>query len=123
MTAAPAAQVATPADVDTADAVNPAFTATGPAPKRARRPKRVVETAEYAGMCRRAVQALGRRVAAGDVEAIVELVRLSETLDQAMTDAVLGLRAEGYSWGEIAARLNVTRQAVYQRFGKDQTSC
>jgi DNA-directed RNA polymerase specialized sigma24 family protein len=52
------------------------------------------------------------------VEAIVELMRLTETLDQAMSEAVLGLRAEGYSWGEIAARMNVTRQAVYQRFGK-----
>ena len=103
-----------------ADAVNAAFTAAAPTAKPRRRSKRVVETKEYAGMCRRTIAALGRRVGEGDVEAIVELVRLSETLDEAMHSAVRGLRAEGYSWGEIASRMDVSRQAVYQRFGKTE---
>lgn len=82
------------------------------------RPKRVVETAEYAGFARRAVAALGRRVATGDVEAIVEMVKVSEALDNAMAEAIVGLRDAGYSWAEIGARLGISRQAVQQRWGK-----
>jgi hypothetical protein len=37
--------------------------------------------------------------------------------DQAIKEAVSGLRGKGYSWAEIAARLGVTRQAAQQRWG------
>ena len=41
-------------------------------------------------------------------------------LDDAIRKAVTGLRAAGYSWAEIAARLRVTRQAAPQRWGHPQ---
>lgn len=48
-------------------------------------------------------------------------LRLSRELDAATQQAVDGLRAFGYSWGDIAARLGTTRQAAQQRgAGSDQ---
>lgn len=80
------------------------------------RTPRVVENAEFTAFGRRVIRAAGRRIAAGDVEALPDLAALSAELDAAITDAVTGLRTAGYSWGEIAARLGVTRQAAHQRW-------
>ena len=85
------------------------------------RPKRrdVVENDEYAAFVRRIIRAYARRVASGDVEALADMVGLSSLLDEAITDAVTGLRKQGYSWAEIADRLGITRQAAHQRWGGD----
>lgn len=80
------------------------------------RTPRVVENSESAAFGRRVIRAAGRRIAAGDVEALPDLAALSADLDAAISDAVAGLREAGYSWGEIASRLGVTRQAAHQRF-------
>lgn len=80
------------------------------------RSPRVVENSEFAAFGRRIIRAAGRRIAAGDVEALPDLAALSADLDAAIGDAVTGLRAAGYSWGEIASRLGVTRQAAHQRW-------
>jgi hypothetical protein len=85
----------------------------------AKRRKRFVETDDYAAFIRRAIRAHGRRVADGDVEALPGLIALADELDQAITTAVTGLRGDGYSWTEIAARLGVTRQAARQRWAGD----
>ncbi len=77
----------------------------------------VVENDEYAAFARRIVRAYARRVATGDVEALTDMVALSSVLDDAIADAVTGLRAHGYSWAEIAARLGISRQAAQQRWG------
>jgi hypothetical protein len=82
-----------------------------------RRSRPVVENTDYAAFARRVVRAAGRRVAAGDVEGLTELIGLATILDQAITEAVNGLRAHGYSWTEIATRLGITRQAAQQRWG------
>jgi hypothetical protein len=79
----------------------------------------VVENDEYAAFARRIIRAYARRVASGDVEALADMVALSSVLDDAITDAVTGLRAHGYSWAEIAARLGISRQAAQQRWGAD----
>jgi hypothetical protein len=34
-----------------------------------------------------------------------------------MAEAVTGLRAHGYSWAEIGARLGISHQAAQQRWG------
>jgi hypothetical protein len=81
------------------------------------RRRRVVENDEYAAFVRRAVAAYARRVASGDVEALRDLVGLSDHLDTALIDAVKGLRAFGYSWTEIGTRLGISRQAAQQRWG------
>jgi hypothetical protein len=80
------------------------------------RTSRVVENSEFAAFGRRIIRAAGRRIASGDVDALPDLAALSADLDAAITTAVTGLRAAGYSWGEIASRLGVTRQAAHQRW-------
>lgn len=77
---------------------------------------RVVENTEFTSFGRRVIRAAGRRVAAGDVDALPALAALAADLDAAITDAVTGLRTAGYSWGEMAARLGVSRQAAHQRW-------
>jgi hypothetical protein len=84
----------------------------------ANRRRPVVENEQYAAFIRRVVRAHGRRVGAGDVEALADLVALSEHIDGAIGEAVGGLRRFGYSWSEIAHRLGVTRQAAQQRWGR-----
>lgn len=84
------------------------------------KPRReVVENDAYAGFTRRVLRAYSRRIATGDVEGLVDLIDLSSQIDNAIHQAVRGLREFGYSWTEIAARLGVTRQAAQQRWGGD----
>ena len=82
----------------------------------------MVENSEFTAFSRRVLRAAGRRIASGDVDALPELAALSAELDAAIGDAVTGLRAAGYSWGEIAARLGVTRQAAHQRWASTSDS-
>ena len=82
------------------------------------RRRRPVENDEYARFVRRIVRAYARRVTAGDVDALADMTGLVTELDEAISQAVIGLRAAGYSWAEIAARLGVTRQAAQQRWGR-----
>jgi len=79
---------------------------------------RIVENYDYAAFLRRIVRAYGRRVAAGDIEAVPDMARLADDLDAAIRDAITELRARhGYSWADIGLRLGVTRQAAQQRWG------
>ncbi len=91
--------------------------------RRPSKPRRrdVVENDEYAAFTRRIIRAYARRVATGDVEALTDMVALSCVLDDAIADAVTGLRAHGYSWAEIAARLGISKQAAQQRWGGDKS--
>ena len=82
-------------------------------PKRA---LRQVENDEYGAFVRRILRAYSRRVGDGDVEALALLVGLAEEINAAMAEAVKGLRAHGYSWAEIGARLGISRQAAQQRW-------
>jgi aspartate aminotransferase-like enzyme len=81
-----------------------------------RRP--VVENDEYAAFTRRVLRAHGRRIATGDIEGLAALMELADQIDQAVHTAVAGLRAFGYSWADIAARLGVSKQAAQQRWGR-----
>jgi hypothetical protein len=81
-----------------------------------RRPGRARENDEYAGFARRVLRAYARRVADGDVEALILMFGLAAEIDTAITEAVKGLRARGYSWAEIGSRLGITRQAAQQRW-------
>jgi len=86
-------------------------------PNRRRRP---VENDEYASFIRRVLRAYTRRVAAGDIDALADMTGLADELDEAISQAIAGLREAGYSWTEIAARLGVTRQAAQQRWARSQ---
>ena len=74
------------------------------------------ENDEYAAFARRVLRAYARRVADGDVEALILMFGLAAEIDTAITQAVKGLRACGYSWAEIGSRLGITRQAAQQRW-------
>jgi hypothetical protein len=102
--------------------VNQALTLQPDGNRRPSKPRRrdVVENDEYAAFVRRILVAYARRVATGDVEALRHMVDLSDFLDQAITQAVKGLRAHGYSWAEIGDRLGISRQAAQQRWGTDR---
>jgi hypothetical protein len=99
----------TPPDSGARPAVNRALT-----PMRRRR---VTENDEYAAFARRVLRAWARRAAAGDIDAITDMAAAVGELEDAMRQAVTGLRSKGYSWAEVAARLGVTRQAAQQRWG------
>jgi hypothetical protein len=81
--------------------------------------RRVTENDEYAAFARRVIRAYRRRIARGDIDAITGMAALADELDIAIHHAVTGLRARGYSWTEIAARLGITRQGAQQRWGGD----
>ena len=86
--------------------------------KRRLTPKRERETPEYAAMVRRIIRAHGRRVIHADPEDLAELVALRAVVDQAITDAVQGMRAEhGRSWSDIGRGLGTSRQAAQMRYG------
>ncbi|WP_120321508.1 hypothetical protein [Catellatospora citrea] len=89
-------------------------------PAQRTRTRGAVENKEFAAFTRRIIRAHARRVAAGDVEALSDLTALSAAVDQAITDAVIGLRAFGYSWTEIGDRLGISKQAAQQRWGGGQ---
>ncbi len=78
---------------------------------------RTVENEEFAAFARRVLRACARRVAGGDVEALTLMLGLSAEINDAISLAVKGLRAFGYSWAEIGSRLGITRQAAQQRWG------
>jgi hypothetical protein len=44
------------------------------------------------------------------------MVTLATDVEHAIQTAVIGLRAFGYSWTEIATRLGISRQAARQRW-------
>jgi hypothetical protein len=75
-----------------------------------------VENTDYAAFATRVIRAHARRVAAGDIDALVDLLKLASEVDAATDTAVQGLREFGYSWGEIADRIGITRQAAHQRW-------
>jgi hypothetical protein len=83
-----------------------------------KRARRLVENDDYAAFARRILRAYARRVADGDVEALIAMTGLAQDIDAAIGQAVTGLRAFGYSWAEIGARLGITRQAAPQRWGQ-----
>ena len=65
----------------------------------------------------RAIAALARRVGSGDIDSLSELAELSGLVDDAIRDAVTGLRERGHTWQDIGAALGVTRQAACKRWG------
>jgi hypothetical protein len=83
-------------------------------PKRRTRP--AVENHDYAAFTRRVIRAHARRIAEGDIEELTHLTGLEHELQRAIHTAVEGLRAQGYSWADIALRLGITRQAAHQRW-------
>jgi hypothetical protein len=87
------------------------------------RPRKVVENKDFAAFASRVVRAYARRVVDGDVEALPDLLAFSREVDEAVLQAVRGLRGFGYQWGEIAQRLGVSKDAVVARWAKPIVRC
>ena len=83
----------------------------------ANRARRTVENDDFGAFARRILAAYARRVGDGDVEWPAQMTALAAERDEAIGEAVTGLRGVGYSWAEIGLRLGITRQAAQQRWG------
>lgn len=76
------------------------------------------EAPEIGAMAGRMLNALIRRAAEGDTEALEELVKLQTLASAALTAAGAAAHDErGYSWAMLAAATGTTRSAASQRFG------
>lgn len=69
-------------------------------------------------MIARMIAAAGRRVGRYDPDQLVRLQGLHRCLDDAMVEAVAGIRASGVTWASIGEALGVTRQAVIQGYSQ-----
>jgi hypothetical protein len=78
-----------------------------------------VENSDYVRFARRILRAMGKRVSAGDIDALPELVALRDDLDRTIEETVRSLRSEPwlYSWADIGGVLGVSRQAAQKRWG------
>lgn len=92
-----------------------AFSVNRPLTSKRRRP--VVENDDYTAFVGRVIRAYSRRVAAGDIDAVADMIQTAADLDAAIHQAVLSLHRSGYSWAEIGMRLSISRQAAQQRWG------
>jgi hypothetical protein len=99
-------------------AANPAGQNTVNKPLTPNRARRLVQNDDYAAFARRILRAYARRIADGDVDALIGMTGLTAEIDTAIGQAVTGLRQFGYSWAEIGTRLGITRQAAQQRWGQ-----
>jgi hypothetical protein len=75
----------------------------------------VRETEDVYKAVRRFVFSLGRR-ASSDIDALPYLVEVAQLAEQQLAHAVQGCVAAGWSYGDVARVLGVSRQAVHQRF-------
>jgi hypothetical protein len=81
--------------------------------------KRNVETADFAEMMKRMIQAHGKRVADGDVADLADFLDIAALLDAEIAHAVREMRARwGLSWADIGTAAGTTRSAAFQRWGK-----
>jgi hypothetical protein len=86
---------------------------------RRRGEPRYVETEEYLQMVGRILTALGNRVGNADIEMLRGLAELPGVIDTILADTVHQLHdRDQYSWADIARVLGVSREAAWQRFGR-----
>lgn len=82
------------------------------------RVRRTIDTSAYLRMTARIVSGAGRRVAESDPEELHELLLLRDAVDQAVLEAVAGLRRSGATWQDIGDSIGTTRQAAIMRWSK-----
>lgn len=80
----------------------------------------MIETPEYADMLARMIKAYAKRVGDGDPVDLARMVEVRREFDQAIVDAVRGMRKAGCSWREVAEGLGTTRQAAQITYGRRQ---
>ena len=80
--------------------------------------RKEIENSTYCQDAARFIRGAGIR-ASYDADALADLMAIRNAVELAERKAVADLRADGWSWGEIADRVGMTRQACQQRWGKD----
>ena len=81
-----------------------------------RRRRRTIDTSAYLAMVARVVTNGGVRAAEGDIDDFRQLLELRAVLDDALVEAVRGLRESGFTWEDIGAASGTTRQAAILRW-------
>jgi hypothetical protein len=81
---------------------------------RGRRHERRYDTEEFARMITRMIRLMSRRIGRTDIDAFGALWRVRDAADEACSDAIDGLRAEGYSWRALGDAAGLTGQGVGQ---------
>jgi hypothetical protein len=81
---------------------------------RGRRHERRYETPEFGRMITRMIANMAGRVGHGDPAAFGVLWEVRAEADRACTEAIDGLRGEGFSWAAIAREAGLTRQGLAQ---------
>jgi hypothetical protein len=81
-------------------------------------PRRDIENARFVLMVQRMIRAMGKRVASADAEDLTMLLELRQRTDDALLEAVRGLRASGHTWEQIGEASGTTRQAALMRWAK-----
>lgn len=81
---------------------------------RGRRAERRYDTAEFVAMARRMIRKLADRVGGSDLAEFAALWSLRVEIERACADAIDGLRAEGFTWSQIAAQAGQKRQSLTQ---------
>lgn len=71
---------------------------------------------DYVAFVRRILRAMAKRMGTADPEDLAEMLALRCELDEAIADAVAGLRTSGFSWAEIARASGTSRQAAHARW-------
>jgi hypothetical protein len=84
-----------------------------------RRARRTIDTSAYLAMCARVVTNGGVRAAEGDIDDFRQLLELRRVVDEAILDAVRGLRDAGVTWDELGAVSGHTRQAAIKKWNAD----
>lgn len=85
--------------------------------RKGQKAERIIEDDSYADGVRRLVRAQGRRAGAD----LAMFALFAESVDYArarLAEAAAQLIARGYSYGDIARELGITRQAAWKRFGR-----
>lgn len=72
---------------------------------------------DFLAFTRRILRAYGRRVADADPEDLAELLSVQRDVGAAIDAAVLGMRANGFTWAQIGEGAGITRQAAQIRWG------
>jgi hypothetical protein len=77
------------------------------------------EVGDTAGAARRMIRALGRRCGQESPEDLELIVALRAEVEAALTAAMEGQRAAGFSLREVGRPIGMSKQAVAQRLASD----
>jgi len=82
--------------------------------RKARRAERVTETSDFGQAAIRMIRAMAKRTGASDIATFALLWELQHETELAVCAAIDALKADGFSWTDLADELGVSRNAISQ---------